>query len=86
MTKDNVRQLGVVSVTQSIRADVVAGLEKALEEAKRGEIDEIFVIAKTADGFRELASPTQHFAEWIGRLEITKASWLHEYIKNRDAD
>lgn len=86
MSRGKVTHLGVVHPTQAIREDTVALLEEALASAKRGEIDEVFVIAKTADGFRELASPTQHFAEWVGRLEIQKHGWIQSYIMNKDRE
>jgi hypothetical protein len=68
-----------------VRQDTVAVLRDALKAAKRGEIVECVVIARYPDDmpdgtrWRELASGTTNFCEWVGRLEILKAGWIDQY-------
>lgn len=85
---DKIHQLKVVSAKEKVeretREDTIKVLRDALKAAKRGEIIETVVIVKYADdfdggGWRELASSTSRFCEWIGRLEILKSNWVSKY-------
>jgi hypothetical protein len=68
-----------------VRQDTVAVLKDALKAAKKGEIVECVVIARYPDDmpdgtrWRELASGTTNFCEWLGRLEILKTGWIEQY-------
>ena len=84
-TDDKVRTLTVVTPAQETCAETIQILREALAEAERGEIHEMFLLAKTADGYRQLASPTHHFAEWIGRLETTKTEWVIHFLLEDEA-
>lgn len=63
---------------EEIREKVVAELERALVEARAGEIDEIFMILRHPgdDQWSNRATPTMGLTAWIGKLEITKQAWI----------
>lgn len=64
-------------VEERIKAEVVQLLERYLEEAKRGEIKELFVIAlHDNDEWTDRSTSTMHLNSWIGRMEITKLEWI----------
>jgi hypothetical protein len=70
---------------EEIRAEVVGLLEETLEQAKRGEITEILLILKHpgTDEWSDRSTSTQHLTEWIGKLEVTKQSWILQFL-NRE--
>lgn len=83
MPGDNIRHLKIVraaDVKAEIREDTIAVLKEALRDAKKGEALEAIVILKTPDGWRELASSTADFMDWIGRLEVFKTEWINLYL------
>lgn len=86
MPDSKISQLRVVaapSAEDEIRVEVVNMLKEALEQAERGEVSEIFMILKHpgTDEWSDRATMTQHLSEWIGKLEITKQSWITQFLK-----
>jgi hypothetical protein len=84
---DKITRLHIVApptTTEEIRAEVIAELERTLEDARRGDIDEIFMILKHPgdDEWSHRATPTQHLTAWIGKLEVTKLAWADNFRKN----
>lgn len=75
---DPLRLVTGPTASELVRADLVQLLERTLEEARRGEITELFMILRHPgdDEWSDRSTPTQGFAGWIGRLEITKQSWI----------
>lgn len=84
----NLRIAPIPTADEEIRAKVVAMLEEALEQAKRGEIDELFMILKHpgTDEWSDRATETQHFSEWIGKLEVTKQTWILQFLQRERDD
>ena len=67
-----------------IKESVVRILRSRLEEAERGEIDTVIVLAHHTDkDWSESASGTDRFSDAIARIEITKQSWINQYLKDR---
>lgn len=96
---DNIHRLRVakkVTPVEEIRAEVVALLERTLAEAKRGEIDEIVILAKcgpvrgvgeTDDcEWIERATATLHMRAWLGALVVLLSDWTEHYRGYRDQD
>lgn len=81
---DKISHLNVVSVDQKVNESTIRILEGILAEARSGEVVEVFIIGKGPGGWRELASPTTGFCEWIGRLEIQKASWIKHFFEHEE--
>ena len=73
-----------VTTTDEIRAEVIDELERTLEEAKRGEIDELFMILKHPgrNEWSNRSTSTQNTTEWIVKLEVAKLSWSLKLLEN----
>jgi hypothetical protein len=76
---------------EEIREDVIRLLKKTLAEAKRGEIDEILILARgipveddegADSGWVERASPTLHFRDWIGALRLMEDTMIRDYVEH----
>jgi hypothetical protein len=64
----------------ALNADVIETLERALAEARKGEICSIVLIASHArEGWSHEQSGVMDFAATIGRLEIVKTEWITQY-------
>lgn len=64
------------------KESVVRILKTTLEEAERGEIGTVIVIAEQPSGhWVNRTSNTVIFSEAIGRLEITKQEWIKAYLE-----
>jgi len=67
--------------SDEVRESIVAILRATLDEAKRGELDCIVVIARSVDGeWFNRCSEVVGFSDAIGRLEITKQEWIKEFL------
>jgi hypothetical protein len=70
---------------KEVQESILRLLREALEEAERGEIDNLIMIIGTPAGeWTDRASDTVKFSEAIGRLEITKQEWIAKYFKGRE--
>lgn len=66
---------------QALNSDVIETLEKALEEARRGEIASIVIVAAhPLHGWSHEQSGVTDFSAAIGRLEILKQEWIARYV------
>ncbi len=76
----DIRKLDIVKakpVDEQIREEVVALLERYLEEAKRGDVSEIFILAQHTDAtWTDRSSSVLELDKWIGRMERTKLEWI----------
>jgi hypothetical protein len=84
---EKVRQLHAVApirVSDEIRAEVVAKLERALTTAKAGDISEIVILALHPDDeYSQLTSSTMSMTRWIGIMTITVSDWIAQHRKNK---
>lgn len=73
------------TVSDEIKNDIINILEKALEQAKQGDVECVLVILKQIDGhWSDERSGVVNFSDSIGKLEIIKQSWITEYLKQSD--
>ena len=84
MNDDKVHKLHTVApltAKEELRAEVIALLRDALEQAEAGDVDEVLILMRHPgdDEWSNLASETLGFAAWIGRIEITKLDWIEQY-------
>jgi hypothetical protein len=74
---DTIQRLHVVPpprVGDVQRSEIIAELERALEEARSGDITEIMILIQHANP-KEWSARTnliESFLTWIGRLEVAK--------------
>lgn len=69
------------TVAEEIRAHVVEVLERALAEAKDGQITSVVVIARHPDGeFSDWHSSTAEAHAVIGSLEVAKALRIKQLL------
>lgn len=69
---------------KEVQENIIGLLRKTLEEAERGEIDNLVMIIGTPSGeWTNRASETVKFSQAIGQLEITKQEWIVNYLKGR---
>lgn len=62
---------------QAAQAEVIDLLERVLVCARNGEVSEIVMILLSPNGeWRDLATHTETFTPWIGKLEVLKANWI----------
>lgn len=84
---EKVRQLHAVApltVSDTIRAEVVAKLERALVTAKAGGISEIVILALHPDDeYSQLTSSTMSMTRWIGIMTITMSDWIAQHRENK---
>lgn len=84
---DKVHHLNIVKPTgPEVRADTVEILRDVLREAKKGLVTEVVILTNGPDGWREQASSTGQFLEWIGRLRVMEAEWIDRYKSLTDND
>lgn len=78
---DPLRLVTGPTVAETIRAEVIELLERALDEARRGEVTEVFMILKHpgTNKWSDLATSTQSLTDWIGKLEVTKHAWIEHF-------
>jgi hypothetical protein len=70
------------SAAKEVQESIVRLLRRTLEEAERGEIDTVLIIASMPNGeWIDRASDTLKFSEAIGRLEITKLDWIKRHME-----
>lgn len=87
MDDKKIHRLNVVTPAEEIRVETIMILKEALVAAENGEIDEcVLIVRDHTDGFHELISPTQHFCDWIGKLEVIKANWIRHYSNHNRTD
>lgn len=56
-------------------------LRHALEQAESGQLTTVILIVEHVDGdWLNHVSETSNFSKAIGRLEITKAEWVAQYL------
>lgn len=69
------------TVADEIKDGIVRALEKALEEAKAGQMDHLVMVMSYAGGeWKDYVSGTEECSRMIGRLEIVKYSWMRQYL------
>lgn len=75
-----VRKLHAVApptATEIVRAKIIEILERTLQEAREGQVSELFMIVQHPDtDFSDRATPTENLTAWIGKLEIVKQRWI----------
>lgn len=72
------------TAAEEVRESVIRLLRKTLDEAEAGQIETVIIIGRAPDGeWINRASETNHFSDAIGRLEITKAEWIAQYLEQR---
>ena len=70
------------TIENEVRDSVVGLLERALEEARAGNISSVVVIALHPNGeWSDWQSGTQQVSEMIGRLEIAKQSRIMNLLR-----
>ncbi len=63
----------------------VSILEQYLELAKNGDVQELLIVAKGADGVVNYGhTPTLSFVERLGMLELMKLGWFNNYMTDSD--
>lgn len=67
----------------TLQEQVIEGLEKMLDHARKGDVDTVLVIAKRPDGLWQFVTAGNAFTtEMVGRLEIIKHDMIVKYIED----
>jgi hypothetical protein len=86
---DKVHQLHAVappSLPEKTKAGVIALLERALEEARAGDISEALIILQHANPelWSDRSSHLSNLSTWIGRLELSKFDLIKKHEEQDD--
>jgi hypothetical protein len=69
-------------LSESVRADAVETLERVLAEAKAGNVSGVVILWRDAkEHWENDHTALADFPDWVGRIEITKAEMISEYLK-----
>jgi hypothetical protein len=69
-----------------VRESVTRLLRDSLDQAERGEVDTVIIILGHPDGeWSDRCSSTEKLSAAIGRLEITKAEWVAQYLQDQNS-
>lgn len=64
------------------RIAVLDVLNSVIEEAEKGEVEEVVILIRHPGGeYSERATPTGFQRDWVGQLEILKQLWINHIVR-----